>query len=119
MTAAFAQEKRQLDRSDQVEQLRRQMAAVAGKVGGHRPATERADELLPASETLLPVPESLAGLLPSGLPRGVVAVASGALSLPVSMAAAVTAAGGHVAVAAMPRCLACLEQPHLAGPCGT
>jgi hypothetical protein len=102
MTAAIALEKRQLDRAEQLEQLRRQMAAVSGKVGGHRPATERADELLPASETLLPVPESLAGLLPSGLPRGAVAVASGALSLPVSMAAAVTAGGGHVAVVGLP-----------------
>lgn len=102
MTAAFALEKRQLDRSEQLEQLRRQMAAVSGKVGGLRPATERADELLPASETLLPVPKTLAGLLPSGLPRGVVAVATGALSLPVSMAASVTAGGGHVAVVGLP-----------------
>jgi hypothetical protein len=102
MTAAFALEKRQLDRSEQLEQLRRQMAAVSGKVGGQRPATERSDDLLPASESLLPVPESLVGLLPSGLPRGAVAVASGALSLPVSMAAAVTAGGGHVAVVGLP-----------------
>jgi hypothetical protein len=102
MTAAIALEKRQLDRADQLEQLRRQMAAVSGKSGGHRLASERTDELLPASETLLPVPESLVGLLPSGLPRGAVAVASGALSLPVSMAAAVTAGGGHVAVVGLP-----------------
>ena len=78
------------------------MAAVSGKVGATRPVTERADELLPASETLLPVPDTLASLLPAGLPRGAVAVASGALSLPVSMAAAVTAGGGHVAVVGLP-----------------
>ncbi|MCI4676907.1 hypothetical protein [Candidatus Mycolicibacterium alkanivorans] len=102
MTAAIALEKRQLDRAEQLQQLRRQMAAVSGKVGGTRPVTERDDELLPASETLLPVPESLADVLPAGLPRGAVAVASGALSLPVSMAAAVTAGGGHVAVVGLP-----------------
>ena len=44
----------------------------------------------------------LAALLPAGLPSGAVAVASGALSLPVSMAAAVTAGGGHVAVVGLP-----------------
>jgi hypothetical protein len=36
------------------------------------------------------------------LPKGVVAVLSGARSLPVGMAAAVTAAGGHVAVVGLP-----------------
>ncbi|MFN8032296.1 MAG: hypothetical protein U0Q47_03240 [Mycobacterium sp.] len=102
MTAAIALKKRQLDRAEQLQQLRRQMAAVSGKVGGTRPAAKGPDELLPASESLLPVPETLAGLLPSGLPRGVVAVASGALSLPVGMAAAVTAGGGHVAVVGLP-----------------
>ena len=38
----------------------------------------------------------------TGLPKGVVAVLSGARSLPVSMAAAVSAAGGHVAVVGLP-----------------
>lgn len=102
MTAAIALKKRQLDRAEQLQQLRLQMAAVSGKVGGTRPTAKGPDELLPASESLLPVPETLAGLLPSGLPRGVVAVASGALSLPVGMAAAVTAGGGHVAVVGLP-----------------
>jgi hypothetical protein len=63
---------------------------------------ERPAEVLPGSETLLPVPDSLAEQLPSGLPRGTVAVLSGARSLPVGMAAAVTAAGGHVAVVGLP-----------------
>ena len=84
MTAAIALEKGHLDRSEQLEQLRRQMAAVSGKVGARPPAVE--------------VPEPLA----AGLPRGVVAVLSGARSLPVGMAAAVTAAGGHVAVVGLP-----------------
>ena len=51
---------------------------------------------------MLPVPDSLAAQLPGGLPKGTVAVLSGARSLPVGMAAAVTAAGGHVAVVGMP-----------------
>ena len=102
MTAAIAMEARQLDRAEQLEQLRRQMAAVSGKVGAGRHVAERAVEVLPTAESLLPVPESLAGPLPAGLPRGVVAVLSGARSLPVSMAAAVTAAGGHVAIVGLP-----------------
>ena len=102
MTAAIALEKRQLNRPEQLEQLRRQMAAVAGKVGVTRPVTDVANEVLPTSESLLSVPELLAGPLPLGLPRGAVAVVSGARSLPVSMAAAVTADGGHVAVVGLP-----------------
>jgi hypothetical protein len=84
MTAAIALQKGQYDRSEQLEQLRRQMAAVSGKVGDRSPAVE--------------VPEPLV----AGVPKGVVAVLSGARSLPVSMAAAVTAAGGHVAIVGLP-----------------
>lgn len=84
MTAAIALEKGRPDRSEQLEQLRRQMAAVSGRVGVRSPALE--------------VPESVV----AGLPKGVVAVLSGARSLPVSMAAAVSAAGGHVAVVGLP-----------------
>jgi hypothetical protein len=102
MTAAVALEKGQYNRAEQLEQLRRQMAAVSGKVGARRQAEDRAADVLPGSESLLPVPESLAGVLPGGLPRGAVAVLSGARSLPVSMAAAVTAGGGHVAVVGLP-----------------
>ncbi|WP_183517790.1 hypothetical protein [Mycolicibacterium sp. BK634] len=102
MTAAIALEKRQLSRSEQLEQLRRQMAAVSGKVGVTRPVTDVANEALPTSESLLPIPESLAEPLPMGLPRGAVAVVTGARSLPVSIAAAVTAGGGHVAVVGLP-----------------
>ena len=91
-----------LDRAEQLQQLRRQIAAVSGKVGATRSAGGPAPGIAPASESLLPVPESLAGLLPAGLPRGTVAVLSGARSVPVGMAAAVTAAGGHVAVVGVP-----------------
>ncbi|MGY4710335.1 hypothetical protein ACXDF8_12390 [Mycolicibacterium sp. CBM1] len=102
MAAPIALGERQLNRAEQLQQLRRQMAAVGGKVGAAPPAPDPAEAVLPASESLLPVPESLAELLPGGLPRGAVAVVSGARSLPVSMAAAVTAGGGHVAVVGLP-----------------
>lgn len=82
------------DRAEQLQQLRRQIAAVSGKVGASRRSATAGDGL--------PVPESLAGLLPAGLPRGTVAVLSGARSVPVGMAAAVTAGGGHVAVVGVP-----------------
>ena len=84
MTAAIALEKGQRDRSEQLEQLRRQMAAVSGKVGIRPPAVEISESLV------------------AGLPKGSVAVLSGARSLPVSIAAEVTAAGGHVAVVGLP-----------------
>ena len=102
MAAALALKKSQENRADQLDQLRRQIAAVSGKVGARwRPAEQPAD-VLPRSESLLPLPDSLAAQLPSGLPRGAVAVLSGARSLPVSMVAAVSAAGGHVAVVGLP-----------------
>ena len=92
MTAAIALGERPDNRSEQLEQLRRQMAAVSGKVGARwHPAKPSAD-LLPSSESLLPVPDSLIEQLPAGLPRGAVAVLSGARSLPVGIAAAVTGA---------------------------
>ena len=72
MAAALALEKRQDNRAEQLEQLRRQMAAVSGKVGSRwRPAEHFAD-VLPASQSLLPVPDSLAAQLPDGLPKGTV-----------------------------------------------
>lgn len=102
MAAANALEIRHLDRAEQLKQLRRQMAAVSGKVGGGHRGIERAAEVLPRSESLLPIPELLAEMVPGGLPRGTVAVLSGAGSLPVSMAAAATAAGRHVAIVGLP-----------------
>lgn len=91
-----------LDRAEQLQQLRRQIAAVSGKVGASRHSGTPAHDVVPEYESLLPVPESLAALLPAGLPRGTVAVLSGARSVPVGMAAAVTAGGGHVAVVGVP-----------------
>ncbi|MCV7315463.1 hypothetical protein H7J77_07910 [Mycolicibacillus parakoreensis] len=100
--AAASCERRHQDRADQLKQLRRRMAAVAGKVGVTRAPAARGDDLDPASESLLAVPDLLADTLPGGLPRGTVAVLSGARSLPVSMVAAVTAAGGHAAIVGQP-----------------
>ncbi|MGV0749291.1 hypothetical protein [Mycolicibacter heraklionensis] len=93
------------NRADQLERLRRQMAAVSGKVGaGRRGAGSSATTTLvaPAADSVLPVPSLLAGVLPAGLPRGTVAVLSGARSLMLSMVATVTAAGGNAAIVGQP-----------------
>ncbi|KUI20685.1 hypothetical protein AU192_13715 [Mycobacterium lehmannii] len=102
MIAAVSLNQRQLTRAEQVEHLRRKIAAVSSKVGGSRRGAASTSEPLPGSETLLPMPESLDGLLPAPLPRGTVAVVSGARSLPLSMVAAVTAKGGHAAIVGQP-----------------
>ena len=90
------------NRSDQLQQLRRQMAAISGKVGPRWHGQDRSAEVLPASESLLEVPDSLAGLLGHRLPKGSVAVLSGARSPVVGLTAAVSGAGGHVAVVGLP-----------------
>jgi hypothetical protein len=94
-------EQRRHNRAEQVEHLRRKIAAVSGKVGNGRRGTAPSMDPLPDSESLLPLPESLAELL-TPLPRGTVAVLSGARSLPLSMVAAVTAEGGHAAIVGQP-----------------
>lgn len=102
MTAAVDLGQRHIvpeNRADQLKQLRRQMAAVAGKVGAGRQGAAPAG---PSSESVLPVPPLLAGVLPAGLPRGTVAVLSGARSLMLGMVAAVTAAGGNAAIVGQP-----------------
>ena len=102
MTVAMSLERRRHDRAEQVEHLRRKIAAVSGKVGDGRRGPAPSMDPLPDSESLLPLPESLAELLPAPLPRGTVAVLSGARSLPLSMVAAVTAEGGHAAIVGQP-----------------
>ncbi len=102
MAAAVTLDQRRLTRAEQVEHLRRKIAAVSGKVGGGQRGPAPQADVLPDSETLLPVPETLAELLPEPLPRGTVAVLSGARSLPLSMVAAVTADGGHAAIVGQP-----------------
>jgi hypothetical protein len=91
MTAALASSRRQENRAEQLESLRRQMASVSEMVSP-----------LPESESRLTVPQWLAESLPVQLPRGTVAVLSGARSLMLSMVAAVTAAGGNVAIVGQP-----------------
>jgi hypothetical protein len=98
VTAAMSLDRPRLDRAEQVERLRRKMAAISGKVGPARRGEVPSNDVLPESESLLPLPETL----PASLPRGTVAVLSGARSLPLSMVAAVTAAGGHAAIVGQP-----------------
>ena len=102
MTAALALDQRRLDRAEQLEHLRRRMAAVSGKVGGGRRGAAPAGDPLPVSESLLPIPETLGDVLPAPLPRGTVAVLSGARSLALNMVAAVTGEGGHAAIVGHP-----------------
>ena len=82
------------------------MAEVSGRtsatVGPTRRGVMPSHTALPASESLLPIPESLADLLPGSLPRGSVAVVSGARSLSLRLVAAVTAEGGHAAIVGQP-----------------
>jgi hypothetical protein len=110
VTAAMSLERRPLNRAEHVEHLRRKIAAVSGKVGGGRRGPAPSIDPLPDSESLLPLPGSSPS--PSGgwypqaelqpMPRGTVAVLSGARSLPLSMVAAVTAEGGHAAIVGQP-----------------
>lgn len=102
MTAALSLDQRRPNRAEQLEHLRRKMAAVSGKVGlGHRGAVPAGDRLSDA-ESLLPIPEELGSASLAPLPRGTVAVLSGARSLPLRMVAAVTAEGGHAAIVGHP-----------------
>ncbi|PEG39064.1 hypothetical protein CRI77_16830 [Mycolicibacterium duvalii] len=95
-------DRRPVTRAEQVEQLRKQMASISGKVGSGRRAVAPVPELSGTPESLLPVPDSLAELLSDPLPRGTVAVVAGARSLQLGMVAAVTASGGHVAIIGQP-----------------
>ena len=102
MTAAMSLDRHRVDRAEQVEHLRRKMAAISGKVGPGRRGQVSSNDVLPESESLLPLPEALAEAVPATLPKGTVAVVSGARSLSLSMVAAVTAAGGHAAIVGQP-----------------
>ncbi|OBG20121.1 hypothetical protein [Mycobacterium sp. 852002-51057_SCH5723018] len=100
MTTAFASDHRRENRAEQLKSLRRRMAELSGKTSGR--AAARIDELLPESESYVALPPWLAESLPAPLPRGTVAVLSGARSLLLGMVAAVTAAGGNVAIVGHP-----------------
>jgi hypothetical protein len=106
VTVAADLELGRLTRAEQVEHLRRKIAAVSGKVGPAHRGVSRAGAVIPAGDSLLELSESPADPVPAGLPttlpRGTVAVTSGARSLPLGMVAAVTAAGGHAAIVGQP-----------------
>lgn len=101
MTAAFASSPHQETRAEQLESLRRQMASISGRKAVPSAAAPAGDLLLD-SEAQLTLPPWLADLLPAPVPRGTVAVLSGARSLLLSMVAAVTAAGGNAAIVGQP-----------------
>jgi hypothetical protein len=109
VTAAMSLDQRGLTRAEQVEHLRRKIDAVSGRTARGHSAPAGVAELLPESESLLPLPESSPRVwcpqterLPVALPRGSVVMASGARSLPLGVVAAVTAAGGHAALVGQP-----------------
>lgn len=110
MTLTVSADGRPSHRAEQVERLRRQMASVsekmAGKVGGNHRAAPSPSEPLPGHDSLLAAadrpPVSCTDPLHGRLPRGTVAVLSGARSLQLNMVAAVTAGGGHVAIIGQP-----------------
>ncbi len=97
MTAALASGHRQENRAEQLESLRRRMDVISGKTAG-----QVVDGLLPEPESQLALPQWLADSLQVQLPRGTVAVLSGARSLLLSMVAAETAAGGNAAIVGQP-----------------
>jgi hypothetical protein len=102
VTTAMSLETRGFDRAEQVEHLRREMAAVSGRMGRGHTAQHRVEEVIPGSKSLLTTLELQGELLPVELPRGEVVVTTGARSLLLGVVAAVTAAGGYTAVVGQP-----------------
>jgi hypothetical protein len=100
----------QLTRSEQLERLRRKIAAVSGKVGSSHRDLPVQGARVGVRESLLESPgsrdetlvEGLPNALLAALPRGVVAVVSGARSLSLGLVAAVTATGGHAVIVGQP-----------------
>ncbi|MHA7651552.1 hypothetical protein ACX9NE_21740 [Mycobacterium sp. ML4] len=82
MTAAVASDQHRENRVEQLKQLRQKIAALSGK------DTARLDEPVSAGPALLP--------------RGTVAVVSGARSLVLRMVADVTAGGGNAVIVGQP-----------------
>ncbi len=98
MTAAFASSRYEETRAERLESLRRRMAEMSGRMSGAASGATPADLL--GAESLLALPRWLAESV--RVPRGSVAVLSGARSLLLSMVAAVTAAGGNAAIVGQP-----------------
>ena len=115
MAVAMDLERHRKERAEQVEQLRRRMVEVSGKMeipGVHRVSAggsnsaretllETSDPPIGPSADALPE-QPVPGTLPRLLPRGTVAVLSGARSLMLRMVAAATAEGGHAAIVGQP-----------------
>ncbi|GAB4666466.1 hypothetical protein [Mycobacterium avium] len=99
MTAAFASSRHEETRAERLESLRRRMAEISGRMSGAASGAAAPADLLGA-ESLLALPRWLAKSV--RVPRGSVAVLSGARSLLLSMVAAVTAAGGNAAIVGQP-----------------
>lgn len=91
-----------LTRAEQVEHLRRKIAAVSGKVGSAHRDAPRAEGRDGVEKALLESPDPRGGTLVAGLPRGTVAVVSGARSLSLGLVASVTATGGHAVIVGQP-----------------
>lgn len=115
MVAAMDLEKHRKERAEQVEHLRRRIAEVSGRMeipGGRRVGavgleTVQKDLLETPDPPIGPAVEGLPEQAVSGplsrlLPRGTVAVLSGARSLALRMVAEATAAGGHAAIVGQP-----------------
>lgn len=106
MTVATNLEQARSNRAEQLEHLRRRMAGIsATSVGASwrgSAATTPSNTVLADSETLLPLPDAVAETVSSAVPRGSVAVLSGARSLLLQMVAAVTSDGGHAAIVGQP-----------------
>ncbi len=115
MTVAMDLEQHRKERAEQVERLRRRIAEVSGKMATPGVRRVLADDLNSAPETLLKAPDPpigpsddalpeqpVPGPLSQLLPRGTVAVLSGARSLALRMVAAATAEGGHAAIVGQP-----------------
>lgn len=91
---------------ERLAELRRRMAAIPARGAGAsaRVPVEDSARASTAHGEPLPVPAPLAALLPEGgLVKGAVVEYAGAGSLLTGLLAAVTAAGGHVAVVGLPR----------------
>lgn len=115
MAVAMDLERHRKDRAEQVEQLRRRIAEVSGKMATEGARRSLGDDPNSVPENLLEAPDapigpsadalpepSLSGPLSQLLPRGTVAVLSGARSQALRMVAAVTAEGGHAAIVGQP-----------------
>ena len=83
MTAAMSLDRHRHDRAEQVEHLRRKMAAISGKVGPGRRGDVPSNDVLPESESLLPLPESLTELAADHIATG---NGGGAVGCPVTAA---------------------------------